>query len=283
MRPRPSTFYKFRTYDSKRADQLKWVRETIFENRIRYSRTSELNDPFEGRPLLVPINSDPVAQRRVMRDYLLQQFIDEGKSRPDAELSATLTAAMSPASRGDLTPAYSIALAKTIEENFWLYCGCGTREPILMWSHYADGPRGVALHFDASAAPFDAAYEVHYSETYPEFPFPISTADADDEKVRAMILTKSCGWSYEEEHRAVRGANIQSEEQRPIRERGLRWSGQVVELPPETLTGVTIGANMPRELAEALIAEIAERRPHLQIWNAAVSQSRYQLTFEQVR
>ena len=137
-----------------------------------------------------------------------------------------------PAFRGDPTTLHFDALARVIDENFWLYCVCGTRDPILMWSHYADGHRGIALHFDASAAPFDAAYEVHYSETYPEFPFPISDADADNNKVRAMILTKSRGWCYKEEYRAVRGAGIAHESQRTIRERGLRWDGQVVELLP---------------------------------------------------
>ena len=210
------------------------------------------------------------------------QFLDEGQSRVDAERS-TATIMATPAFRGDPTTLHFDALARVIDENFWLYSVCGTRDPILMWSHYADGHRGIALHFDASAAPFDAAYEVHYSETYPEFPFPISDADADNNKVRAMILTKSRGWCYEEEYRAVRGAGIAHESQRPIRERGLRWDGQVVELLPQALVGVTIGASVPRNLAIDLTAEIAARRSELQIWHAAPSYSRYVLTFERTR
>lgn len=88
-----------------------------------------------------------------------------------------------------------------------------------------------------------------------------------------MILTKSRGWCYEQEYRAVRGAGIEHEEQRLVRERGLRWDGQVVELLPQTIVGITIGVSMPNSLAMELTVEIADRRPELQVWKAAVGRT----------
>jgi hypothetical protein len=67
-----------------------------------------------------------------------------------------------------------------------------------MWSHYADGHKGIALHFDSHAAPFDTVFavEVRYAERYPEYSL------FDPEPV--ALYTKSTLWYYEEEYRVIR-------------------------------------------------------------------------------
>ena len=73
------------------------------------------------------------------------------------------------------------------------------RDDILMWSHYANGHRGLCLGFAASDNdPFFArALPVVYSAAQPVF-------DPRDDDFRAsekVVLTKSEHWSYEREWR----------------------------------------------------------------------------------
>ena len=60
MHPQPTMYYKFRPYGADAASKERgWVRDTLFNNHIRFARLSELNDPFEGRPFMVP-QPDPM-------------------------------------------------------------------------------------------------------------------------------------------------------------------------------------------------------------------------------
>jgi len=79
-------------------------------------------------------------------------------------------------------------------------------DTILMWSHYADCHRGLCLEFsvDVDSTPFGShiltsAEPVHYSPTYPE----ISIYADDMSWYRALLMTKSMDWAYEEEFRCV--------------------------------------------------------------------------------
>ena len=75
-----------------------------------------------------------------------------------------------------------------------------------MWSHYADGHRGICLEFDTSCDLFDKVYEVSYSDEYPAMN-PIElvlTKDPDsiDREALKPLLTKYKCWEYEKEWRA---------------------------------------------------------------------------------
>src|SRR6202021_2172446 len=100
--------------------------------------------------------------------------------------------------------AYQRTFVEAIHENFWAYGVCATREPILMWTHYADGHKGIALHFNPRVTPFDRVFTVHYHGRYPEHPFPAFESVATSGASRAMLYTKAAGWAYEEERRVIR-------------------------------------------------------------------------------
>jgi hypothetical protein len=281
--PRPSVFYKFRPYDADpKSKERGWVRESLFDHRIRFAKVPELNDPFEGRPLLVPQHKDPAAQAAAIYAAVLDDAHREGLIGEVAEKQAKFETAVM------LTPqipqqAYQTAFVETIHENFWVFSVCTTREPLLMWSHYADGHKGIALHFDSGVAPFDRVFEVQYSERYPEYPFPAFGSIASDEAAQAMLYTKSARWDYEEEHRVIRVVAEGTEQQRVSREMGLQWDGQFATLSESAIVGVTLGTAMPGELARELTAEIADRRPALEVWRAVTGANTYTLAFERVR
>ena len=282
-RTRPTTYYKFRPYSADTSlDERGWVRDTLFTNRIRFSRLAELNDPFEGRPFMVPQHNDSIVQAAAIYTSVLKDAHVESLHGEQAEQQARFETAtilspqVSQQTRQEL-------LRQAIDESFWIYSISATRSPILMWSHYADGHKGIVLHFDARLVPFDRLFEVHYADQYPEYPFPASEGIAAEEASRAMLYTKAAGWRYEQEYRAIRVLAPGTPGQLAWREMGVLWNGQLATLPDTALVGITLGAAMPPKVAAELSAEFAERRPELQLWQAVVNSRSYTLDFHRLR
>ncbi len=94
----------------------------------------------------------------------------------------------------------------------------------LMWSHYADESRGIAIGFefdDEINKESGKLLEVNYSDTFPSFdnkgflvitsfymdemgrPYPEKKINIEDSTFRNAISTKSAHWNYEEEWRYV--------------------------------------------------------------------------------
>ncbi len=64
---------------------------------------------------------------------------------------------------------------------------------------------------------------------------------------------------------------------------GVHWDGQIATLSGAALVGITVGAAMPSSIAAELTAELADRRPTLEVWRATVNPRSYRLDFERVR
>lgn len=123
--------------------------------RIKISRISELNDPFE----LMSANANDIPQRRA-----LESFKDQIN-----------------ASKG-------------------LICFSSSWDNPVLWSHYADRHRGVALGFEVSD---DLLFEVTYSNA--RFDVPVDTltnqVKCDEETLKNLLSTKFVDWKYENEWR----------------------------------------------------------------------------------
>ena len=277
----PSVLYKFRAYDRKLPEQLGWVRDTLFRNRIRFSKMSELNDPFEGQPFVLPLFEDPEKQKAEVFRTSLDDAHRAGFTGRDAVREALIAVAAMRLPIGDV--AIKRMMAEGVEESFWVYCVTATRDPILMWSHYADGHKGIALHFDPAHFPIQNLYEVHYDDEYPVYHYPSANALATHDAVRAILHTKATAWQYEREYRVVRVVESRSESDRVNREMGLNWDGQMVTLSDAALSGVTLGAAMPKALARELTAELADHRPAVEVWQAETALRTYSLDFVRVR
>jgi hypothetical protein len=276
-------FYKFRPYDADPASISRgWVRETLFDNRIRFAKMSELNDLSEGRPLLVPRHKDPATQAAAVYASVLDDAHREGLTGEAAERQARFETAAIVSTRVP-REIYQRLFVEAINENFWVYSVCATRQPTLMWAHYADGHKGIALHFDPRVPPFNRISPVHYTDQYPEYPFPGSEPIASSEAARAMLYTKATRWDYEEEYRVVRIVDAGTAEERVARRLGLAWDGQFATLPGNALVGVTLGAAMPDAVVSDLSAEIAARRPSLEVWRATIRTGTYEFDFQRIR
>jgi hypothetical protein len=278
-KPRPVVLYKFRPYSADpMSKERAWVRDTLFSHRVRFAKMSELNDPFEGRPYLVPQFDDPARQQQEIYKTALDDAHRAGLSGAKAIRDASLAVA---AMNSPMTEGMTQRLmAEVIEESFWIYCLTATREPILLWSHYADGHKGMALHF--RPLPFPVLFDVNYSEKYPEYRYPSADATAVDEATKAMLHTKAMQWKYEEEYRVIRSVSSPKIEQ-VYRDMGWAWEGQIATLPDSALVGVTLGAAMPKEAVRELTAELSDRRPLVEVWQAAAALKTYTLEFHRVQ
>src|SRR5258708_2583803 len=83
-------------------------------------------------------------------------------------------------------------------------CFAERLDNLLMWSHYAEGHRGLCLEFDTSFWPFNDQRKLLrfiYSNSFP----PLSPLDILQSTALPIdpLITKSKGWFYEEEWRLI--------------------------------------------------------------------------------
>ena len=144
---------------------------------------------------------------------------------------------------------------------------CLSASPIipLMWSHYADGHRGICLCFDTTRDPelFSHAYEVQYSKTFPELGF-FTMGPA--EYAQAVVLTKAQWWGYEQE-----------------------WRILLVDQPlgphpyrPEALDSVILGCAAPQDQEAFVRASLAKSAPGIRVDRATIADGEYGLAVNRV-
>ena len=160
---------------------------------LRVSRMAELNDPFEFRPALPYVN--PVFDHRAVDKF-----------------SGFLLS--------DFNPKWGIICFS--EEVY---------DPVL-WSHYADSHRGIALGFDVVLD--DCLWPMCYPDERPTFDvknFPSMTEAEAKKMIRRILSAKAPNWSYEKEQRVF--VDLAS----------LRFDGanNFYRIPPNCLSQVVLG------------------------------------------
>jgi hypothetical protein len=140
--------------------------KTIESHSFRVSRLLELNDPFEWSPGLESIQPEALDLAR----WCMARFLDELNEKMGI-----------------------ISFSSVV------------RDPIL-WSHYADAHRGVAI--EVSCLIDESLHKVEYTNSRPVIPSRCIHDPVAHEKELLQILQKyfrqkSPSWSYENEYRAV--------------------------------------------------------------------------------
>jgi len=218
----PARLYKYQPANARTLENLR-VRGVWF------SHPSAFNDPFDCAVDVRFKNSfDQTDLDRVL-EYVSPQveFAPEVKAelltdgRPNERFQAVLEGAVA------RTPL--AAEVERLRENIGVACFSARVDQLLMWAHYGDGHRGLALEFDTSHDPFQKAIPVAYQDGFPEVN-PIDILDdrsTGQDVVEAMLCTKHSSWEYEQEWRVLRGT-----------------AGTEFRCAREALTGVYLGAAM---------------------------------------
>ena len=140
-----------------------------------------------------------------------------------------------------------------------------TREPILLWSHYANSHKGLCMEFESCdpGDAFAAAKEVRYADEYPEVRLFL---DTDKEQYDKVVLAKSRAWKYEQEWRIVEP----------------NGTFDYLEFSPENLVSITLGCRMCASWAKRLSEWAARSESCPRVYQAMIHSDAYRLVFEEV-
>ena len=210
-------------------------------NELWFSSPREFNDPFDCKPQFV--FSDDYQERLAFAVGIVRR---KHPNSPESKILrvAKKELAKTPESNFQkaLPDIHRAGLA--LLENSAICCFTAVSDDILMWSHYADGHKGLCLEFEATNRTrfFGAAQRVTYKGSFPVVR--IGSLNSE-EWVEAAFLTKSSRWSYEYEWRIVEPD---------------KGPGKYI-FPGELLKSVILGCMMQDE-NKVKIKKVLARRPH---------------------
>jgi hypothetical protein len=131
-----------------------------------------------------------------------------------------------------------------------------------MWAHYTQDHKGICLEFDYTLDHdfFKPLKEVSYDDTYPVYNY----YEDKNNVVDQLMLHKSKHWSYEQEIRIIK------------HEKGLR------SFNPISLRKIFFGVRTPDKQMNTIKNLIRNNDvyDHVELFNAKLDDSNYQLNFE---
>lgn len=252
------TLYHYQSFNNRTAERFE---RTLRERAIRMSKPSDFNDPWDCKPWFdLSLLDDPQE-----REQHLQWLTQTATIAPD-EVEALRANPQQLAAYIDLIHTGHV---QAIGDMYRVYCLLPEADHPLMWAHYGDSHKGIALEFDARHQQIQWAYRVHYRETYPPYRLYEEADNAD----LVPIFTKSEVWAYEHEYRMVA-----EERQRPRRIM-LETRDSMLRLAQGALVGVVLGC----QCDEAHLLDLIDQfGPDLRVRRAKRMTNKYALTLETI-
>jgi hypothetical protein len=251
--------YHYQQFNDKGVARLE---RTLRERTIYMAKPSSFNDPWDCKPWFdVGVLADPQERERH-----LQWLMRTANVRPEDEQELRTNNRLMEA---------TIALirdgsVRAIDEQYRVYCLLPDPLHPLMWSHYGDSHRGIALEFNARANQLLGAFRIHYRETYPT----IRMYSEEDNAGLVPVLTKSSVWAYENEYRLIAK---EGGEPHPAM---LTTTDSTLQLEPGTLTGIVLGC----QCSEDHVLDLIDRYGRdLRVRKAKRVNDRYTLTLETIQ
>lgn len=265
----PTRLYKF----------ISAPRVTILETGlIRFTQPSALNDPFEFRLLIERMASDSdlesiwASSRELIEDSMREKF----KTLPAAQQRAMpienvieflranpaiidgVMAEQAPIFKrflAEFTPKVKDIWRDVVEKHVGILSLSETISQPLLWAHYADSHRGLALEFD-SQHPFFSRRRTEKDELYHLRKVVYANRTTAGRTLlnltaEDLLLTKTPEWSYEQEWRMLvplsDATQVVSVADDTI---------HLFALPPSAITAVVLGARSSAELRHRVAASL---------------------------
>lgn len=237
----PLTLHRYMSGPSGSAYALENLEKLVMESRLRVSRPTDFNDPFDCRALF----STNGASSEALAVFLENRLLARAPERP-TRLLAELNDAAQPDPAG-----YARLMLHLAQESMTRYlervrmvCFCepgmrGEPDNLLLWSYYADGHRGMCLVFDSTVLMSKAKAclrKVAYRTQYPSL---LEYSAGDWERLHDLVLfSKSKQWEHELEWRLVVDARFADD--------------GCILLPTRSLVAIVLGTRMPEGDREAV-------------------------------
>lgn len=186
-------------------------------------------------------------------------------------------------------------------EPFGCYCLTENPDDLLMWSHYADGHKGICIKYnvekicDIQQDLFQVDY--NFQHEYKDFShmflhlyglMHIQGADESQKKedskkiIKILFAKKASNWEYEKEWRILRylddpktnktTANIDITDSK--RKKTIN--------PNEAIDSIILGARMDAQVKEIIIKYIKEKYPKIHLQQAKLSKEIYEIEIESI-
>ncbi|MEZ6035210.1 MAG: DUF2971 domain-containing protein [Planctomycetaceae bacterium] len=177
---------------------------------IWFSSPLEFNDPYDCRINGTIRDLEPKEYKTYFNTLANKLRLKRGHNNPavDREISAYLDPQTGlPNER--LIQIYKDELTKHLNDfrdrigkNGGVCCFSARPDHPLMWSHYANGHRGICIEYSTEQNPFLKIRQVHYSERLPSIdPLTAMKLGHRVDDIMAALATKHKSWAYEEEWR----------------------------------------------------------------------------------
>jgi hypothetical protein len=236
--------------------RLDWLEHTLSAGAVYCPSPGEFRDPWDGRPHFDWAADSPAArveeqiawatrQRLANKPGITEQEIVQ--MQHDLRTDPARVPAILEQVRGEMQ--------RDIAQRYRVLClGTDVSHPLL-WTHYGDRHRGVALEFDVGVAPIDGALRCEYRDRFPLLN--VCATAAEDDLV--VLTTKSQAWQHEQEYRL-----LAQEHGHKIASGALVTKDHYLPLPPGALTAIVVGcqgdAQAVRELVERIGCAVAVRQ-----------------------
>ncbi|CAN7411235.1 DUF2971 domain-containing protein [Caballeronia sp. LjRoot31] len=251
--------YHYQSFNDRTAERLE---QTLRHRTVHMSRPSAFNDPWDCQPWFdVDILADPDERERH-----LQWLIRTANVQPEHEAELRANDVLMDATITMIRD----GLIRQLDNQYRVYCLLPDPQNPLMWAHYGDSHRGIALEFDTRADQILWAYRVHYRETYPS----IRMYEDGNNANLVPVLTKSDVWGYEKEYRLI------AEERNLPRANMLTTRDSTLRLARGSLVGVVLGCQCDEDRAVEVIGRYG---PDLRVQRARRVKDRYALSLETIR
>ena len=278
-RPQIITLYK---YMSLAGHRLEYAEDLLEHNRMFLSRPDDFNDPFDCRYKRVFDATEEERIKRFTRVLLESEpGLPEDKAR---EHAARVLKEMGPEGirRWEQDGKQWEEVSRQSRSTLRICCLSQVRDSVAMWSHYADGQKGICVGFraargsdrsrgilcDSAGGGFaggiapspDAlpAWKVHYEDSFPKVN--VYTIDIDREMLFGTHITKSPEWAYEKEWRVI---DVVDKEKR--------------QLPTGCIACVILGLRTLKVLRKGIADLVRQHQPDAQVYEAKIRPGSYAL------
>jgi hypothetical protein len=155
----PLHLYKYRSFHSKKDKQF--VQAALLDQELYFAQPTEFNDLFDCN-LHIKATADPVICESRLRQ------LNPGMS--NADIAALVARELSPERVAEIEHQVRDGVSRA-NAQIGILSLSAKSDDLLMWSHYADGHRGLCLEFAVRQGKLSGCdlIEVQYESQYPPF------------------------------------------------------------------------------------------------------------------
>lgn len=221
----PTSLYRY--YSLQDEKRLSWVREVVVENLLFLSSPATFNDPYDCRVVF-----DQSLEATALGEEFAIRYVyavEASKVLTGEELVSIRNRLASPQPLIDIRALQSEM--QGVVDKVGVICFSEKKDDLLMWSHYADGHRGICLEFRhcQEEAPIGASLPVQYEDGRVQLN---AFGENDSDQAKHVFLKKATNWEYEKEWRLV------------MMDHELPSSNRKLKFPPPALRSVILGARI---------------------------------------